>query len=370
VSSTRPPAPLPPLPPVPTPSASANALSEPVGAGRDRVLTGLGCASCGGSLELQEGHTNLRCQYCGTPLAVVGRRGVVRLMVLARVDRQQAETAVAGWFRGGIRKEPALRREAGIEEMLLAWFPFVRARADIVGWLLGTVTERRKRGNQWETLEKPVERQVEQGVDLTLPAAEMAELGVQRIDLRGDSLMALDERRLRRLGMVFQPAVAVETAAEAALQQALSQARSGSGLHRVTFSWLAVVRRRVSLVYYPMWIIRYGFRGRTYQVLVDAEDGTIAYGKAPGNNLFRAGSLVAACAAAAFIGTTLLQRLGWLLSRENGLAVLGLAGILLAGVVGWGYSQFRHGGVVEEGTGVAAGRGPARLVDVVKKTLE
>jgi hypothetical protein len=354
------------------------------------VLTGLGCASCGGSLEVREGHTNLRCQYCGTSLAVVGRRGVVRLMVLARVDREQAEGAVARWFGSSLRKEPALAREATIEEMLLAWFPFIRVRADIVGWLLGTRAERRKRGSTWETVERPVEHQVDEAVDLTLPAAEMAELGVQRVDLRGDALVPLDEPRLRDLGMVFQPAVAVETAAEAALGEALARVRSGSRLHRVTFSWLATVRRRVSLVYYPMWIIRYGFRGRTYQVLVDAEDGSIAYGKAPGNNLYRvdaedgsiaygkapgnnlyrAASLVAACGTATFIGTSLVQHLGWLLRQESGLAALGIAGLVLAGVVGWGYGQFRHGGVVEEGTGVAVGRGPARLTAVIRKVLE
>jgi hypothetical protein len=32
---------------------------------------------------------------------------------------------------------------------------------------------------------------------------------------------------------------------------------------------------------------------------------------------------------------------------------LGLVGLALAGLVYWGYSQFRHGGVVEEGTGLA-----------------
>ena len=31
---------------------------------------------------------------------------------------------------------------------------------------------------------------------------------------------------------------------------------------------------------------------------------------------------------------------------------LGMIGLVLAGLVYWGYSQFRHGGVVEEGSGI------------------
>ena len=37
-----------------------------------------------------------------------------------------------------------------------------------------------------------------------------------------------------------------------------------------------------------------------------------------------------------------------------------MLGLAIAGMVVWGYRQFRHGGVVEEGSGVADDRG--RLV--------
>jgi hypothetical protein len=101
------------------------------------------------------------------------------------------------------------------------------------------------------------------------------------------------------------------------------------------------VRRRVAVVYYPLWVIRYSFRGQTYQALIDAEDGSLAYGKAPGNHLWRAFSLVSACAGACFVGTTVLQNADFLLRSENGLMGLGMVGLMLAGFVAWGYRQFR-----------------------------
>jgi hypothetical protein len=158
--------------------------------------------------------------------------------------------------------------------------------------------------------------------------------------------------------------------AEKLTRRALAEVETSSRLDHVNFSWFAALRRRTTIVYYPLWVIRYSFRGQTYQALIDAEDGSLAYGKAPGNHLYRAVALVSACAGACFVGTTLLQNAGFLLRSENGLMGLGMVGLVLAGFVAWGYRQFRRGGVVEEGTGIAEGRGPEALTSSIQKMME
>ena len=170
--------------------------------------------------------------------------------------------------------------------------------------------------------------------------------------------------------MVFRPSRSLEETAADLSQRAIARIQRANRLDRVTFSWLESVRRRVALVYYPLWVVRYGFRGRTYQVLIDAEDGSLAYGKAPGNHFYRAFSLVGASAAACFIATTILQHAGSFLRSENGLMGLGMVGLAMAGIVYWGYSQFRHGGVVEEGSGLAGDREQQSLVATVKEVVE
>jgi len=293
------------------------------------------------------------CRFCGTPVAVVGERGVVQVMVLDRVDRSAAGLAVRRWFAKGIRKAPALRREAQLEEAFLAYFPFVRARFDVVGWVLGTKERRRKSGDRWVTEHQPVEVQVERSVDRTMASADMAEFGVHRINLAGDPLLPLDDERLRSRGMVFRPQRTPAEVGEALTKAAMEQIQATDEVDRVTFSWFAAIRKRITVVYYPLWVIRYGFRGQTYQALIDAEDGTLAYGKAPGNHLFRALSLVGACAGACFAGTTMLQHMDVVLRSDNSLMPLAAVGLVLAGFVVWGYRQFRRGGVVEEGGGLA-----------------
>ena len=346
-------------------AAGARATAELAGS-QPKLLTGLSCASCAGTIDVQEGLTNVVCRYCGTPVAVAGDRGVVRLMVLDRVDRSAAGLALRRWFAKGIRKAPALRREARLEEAFLAFFPFVRARFDVVGWVLGFKEHRRKRGNRWVTEREPVEVQVERSADRTMASGDMAEFGVRRINLAGDEVAPLDDEQLRARGMVFRPQRTPGEVGEELTKAALQQIEGGGGVDHVTFSWLAVIRRRIAIVYYPLWVIRYSFRGQTYQALVDAEDGSLAYGKAPGNHLFRALSLVGACAGACFVGTSLLQHLDVLLRSDDSLMALGAVGIVLAGFVAWGYRQFRRGGVVEEGTGLADDSAEPSLVKSIQ----
>lgn len=351
-----------------TPERPSRSVS-PTPPSAPRLLTGLGCTSCGGSLEIADGVTNLVCGYCGTPVAVVGDRGVARRMVRERLDRESALAAVRRWFTSGFRKEPALKRDAKMVEAFLAWFPFVRVELDVVGWALGYSTTRRKSGNRWVEERRPEEKQIERSFDLTVPAADMAEFGVQRVDLRGDRLEPLDLELLRNRGMVFRPVRAPAEEAEHLEGQALEQAAADASPDRVTYRWTAPVGRRVTLVYYPLWVVRFAFRSRYYQVLVDADDGSIAWGKAPGNHTFRAGSLIAACAGACFVGTTVLQHLDWVARGEGGLGALAALGLALVALIRWGYAQFRHGGVVEEGTGVSAERRWRSLGDSLKSVV-
>ncbi len=111
------------------------------------------------------------------------------------------------------------------------------------------------------------------------------------------------------------------------------------------FRFLETLRERLTVIYYPLWVVRYRFQQRSYQVLVDAEDGSLAYGKAPGNDFFRAAMLVLTQAAALYLGTTVLQ----LFASFEALLFVGIP--MLVALV-WGWRKFRYGGVVIEGTGV------------------
>ena len=313
-------------------------------------VQGLSCPSCGGALDVSAGLRVVECSYCETPLLAISEVGIRRWSVRPELDAPAARKVARRWLSTGLNRDRRLRREAQQGEALLAFLPFFRMQTEAVGFALGTEERRRTVGSgknrRTETYEVDVERSVEKSFDRTYPAVDVAEWGVQKIDLRNDRLLPFDPEGLKRLAMVFPPTGSEAEVREAARRQVLASADPGGGLKRVRFRFLETLRERFSLIYYPLWIIRYRFENRSYQILVDAEDGSLVYGKAPGNDLYRALTLVLSQAVALFIATTFVRLIG---VNLGGVAAVGA---IVAAAMWWGWRKFRHGGVVIEGTGV------------------
>lgn len=364
---------LPPVPPVPPPppgaassssSASLTAPSEgapaaPEVRGRTPArssakISGLSCANCGGPLEVAPGLRVLVCGYCDTPLRVTGPPGVRRYSVAPEVGADDARDRARAWLTSGWNKDRRLQQDAEIGEAFLCFLPFFRVEADAVGYALGTEEKTKGSGKSRRRVEVDVEKEVETHLDRTLPAVQVAEWGVQKVDLGGDHLRPFDGGVLERQGLVFPPTGSEVEIRDAALARFKEEVDPRRGMKRVRFYWLRTLRERLTLIYYPLWVVRYRFRDRAYQVLVDAEDGRVAYGKAPGNDLYRAASMVLSQMVAAFAATTALQ-----LGIIDDWVPLVLLGLFCLWILSLGWKRFRWGGEVVEGTGAVERRGPA-----------
>lgn len=64
---------------------------------------------------------------------------------------------------------------------------------------------------------------------------------------------------------------------------------------------LKLFNERVSLVYYPLWIVRYRYQDRLFQVVIAGESGKVLFGRAPGNIMLGAITLVLGMAIGAFM---------------------------------------------------------------------
>ncbi len=318
---------------------------------RSPVVTGLSCPSCGGALSVQVGLRVVTCPYCQKTLLAVGQIGVRRLAVEPKVTAQQARQTAGAWLRKGWSKDPKLKTDAEVGEAFLCFLPFYRILADIVGYVLGQERRTRRSGKRTEVYYVDVERRVERSFERTQPGLNVAEWGIERVNLAGDTLVPFDEERLARQGMVFPPTSSELEALSTAVQEFRDSADPSTSLHSVRFKFLEPLRQRLAVVYYPFWVVRYRFRGRSYQVLIDGEDGALAYGKAPGNDFYRAVMLVLSQAAAGFVGTSGAR---WAFSADDGdglVAVLAISAAISLAILWAGWRKFRWGGVIIEGSG-------------------
>jgi hypothetical protein len=138
----------------------------------------------------------------------------------------------------------------------------------------------------------------------------------------------------------------------------VAQARRKADLSEVHFERFQFLQQTLSLVYYPLWVVRYGYKGRTYQLVLDGRK--VVAGRAPGNPLFQAAALVVAMGVAAALPAELMSQPLLASAFQGqppfpsgldaivpaiafGLACLAVAW-LSAMIMGAGYAFFRRGG--------------------------
>lgn len=315
---------------------------------KEKVIKGITCPSCGGALDLKEGLRTFNCTYCGTLLSAKGESGAIKYYVPKKVNRDDAIKKARQWLGSGLAKAKGLQANSKIDEAFLTFIPYWRVRADVVGWVFGQEQKSSSNGTHYEDKEIKIQRTY----DSTFPACDVAELGVRKVNLEGDEILPVDFENLQQQGMMFNIISSEEETVKNAMDKFYEDSRKSASLSRVTFEHLDLIRSNINVVYYPLWVIRYVYANRTYQVVVDGEDGTICYGKAPGNSLFRAIVGIYATAAGMFLAT--LFEIFKYSHGKTAFVIYILA--LFAGIalMGWGYKKFRYGGEIEEGTGLVA----------------
>ncbi len=303
---------------------------------------GLICPNCAGVVAVAEGMRIVQCPYCSQNSLVQGDRGIRRWRVPRRIDRAGAEKGARG-FLSGMRKARDLSRAAKIEEVLLIYLPFWRVEATVAGWLFGRV-----RKDKDET--KPDEHYVFESMHWNDAAVDVAEFGVHRIIVSRNDLQPFDSQALHAEAMVFEPTESQTEALEEAGAHFRYRARAQANQTRTSYENIKLLRPEFALVYYPVWLVRYSYRNRVYQVVVDGVHGRVMYGKAPGNILYRAAALVTGLAVGnlVLVNGTVLAGIIFADSDEGGLAGLLLPIAAGIGLIVYGYRQFRYGEEVED----------------------
>jgi hypothetical protein len=287
-------------------------------------------------VPIPEGQAIVVCPYCQMRSVVRGEAGVRRYQVPQKIDRAQAETAFHK-FLGNWAIARSVPRQAQINEVFLVHLPFWATWGRALAWFFGQHEEGSGDNRHWA----PRETKVLQDMTWNGAACEVGEFGVTQISLEGRPLEPCNSDALHRSGMVFEPTSSPVEALEQSRLFFENETRSQSNVERVSQSFVRIIRPRQGLVFYPLWVIRYAYRGRDFQVVVDAFSGEVLYGKAPGNVYYRAAMLVGGMAAGAFVTVDLggLALQGNNRSGEFGIALL-IVGVAL---MYFSFRRYRYG---------------------------
>ena len=299
---------------------------------------GLNCPNCGGVVLIPEGQVIVKCPYCDLRSFVRGERGLLRYQVPLRVDREEAINAMRKFLSGNWAIARNARSQARLSEVFVVHLPFWTVWARVAAWVFGE----EKVGSGDDARYQPREIRVVQAMTWNGAACDVGEFGVTQVPPVEEDLQPFDPDELHRSGMVFEPVSSFSEARQTAHEQFQDHVRRAADLDRLAQLFLRTLRQRFGLVYHPLWVLRYLYRGRAFQVAVDGYTGKVLYGKAPGNTLYRAGVLVLGMALGAFLAITVPALILGVGEGDGGFFALGLfvAGL---GIMFASYRAFRFG---------------------------
>jgi hypothetical protein len=264
---------------------------------------------------------------------------LLRYQAPQRINREQAGQALRKFLTSNLAIAPAAARQAKLNEAFLVYLPFWTVWARVGAWVFGE----KKVGSGDDARYEPREMRVVQDMVWNGAACDVGEFGVGQVSMVESGLEPFDPEKLHNAGMVFEPVGAFSEARQQAEEQFQAQVEKKAGLDRLAQVFTRLVRRRYALVYHPLWVLRYLFRGRAFQVVVDGYSGEVLYGKAPGNTLYRAAALVLGMAAGAFLAIDVPAFILAASDGEGDLLWVALAMLAAGGASMYaGYRAFRH----------------------------
>ncbi len=307
---------------------------------------GLNCPRCGGVILIPDGQVIVRCPACDFRSIVRGDLGVRRHQVPIRVKREQALDALQKFLNNFAIAFDA-KSKAQVSEVFIAHLPFWTLWGRALGWAFGE----KEVGDSKNRRMEPREVKIMQEMVWTGAACDVGEFGVDQVMLSNQPLEPFNSEALHANGMVFEPVGSLTEARQMAERDFEQRMRSAAGLDKLSQLFTRFVNERFGLVYYPLWVVRYLYRGRAFQVVVDGFSGKVLYGKAPGNVFYRAAVLVGGMALGAFLTLDLPAFLLRLLasSSSNSNDSDGILGFAFASFVGGlallfiAYNAYRYG---------------------------
>jgi len=303
------------------------------------ISVGLNCPACGGAISISEGQSAISCKYCSSALFVEGDRGVLTIAFANKMTQDAVVGSSQAWWRKGFKARD-LKHVGKVLEVYPIYLPFWRAVTRVAGWVCGYEERRHTDSKGNVRVERiPKEVMVLQDYVYSQIACDPGDLGIRSLkNLSGETSFADFE-----MIPTFEATTSKDDAVVSARNDALARGKASARVPRVTFEKLHAVPRSLSMIYYPVWVMRYSYRDRMYMDTVDGVTGQVLSGRAPGDPLFQslavtAGTSVGGLAAAAgiiFANGTVEIALGGLAA---GLVVLFLT-----------YRFFRHGSEIVQG---------------------
>ncbi|MGE5556376.1 MAG: hypothetical protein ACM3UY_09010 [Methanocella sp.] len=243
------------------------------------VAENIKCSHCGAPVEFKPGEIVATCKYCGfTTVIQTGKAfSFQHSLLLNSFSPEAMENRVRDWMRSGFMKPSDLAKKSKITEKTLMYLPF---------WVVNCEASTRYKGI-FERISPPIvkEGEIKKKYNWLVLARQASDFPTKAYDVPLEGKIPYDFRKIESFAKLLNSEVEKEQAVELARQQIDSHHRFllQSDVDRVVEATTAVEPQQMLYLHAPVWFIRYEYKGKSYQMIIDGVKGMTLKGDIPSN---------------------------------------------------------------------------------------
>lgn len=246
----------------------------------DAVAQEIRCSHCGAPVEFKPGEIIATCKYCGfTTVIETGQAFTFEhSIILNKFDTKTIDEPIQAWMKGGFLKPGDLAKKSKLLEKDLVYLPFwiisVEAKSTYKGIFERISPAIVKEG----TISKEYEWLVLARSASGFPTREYA------VPLEGK--IPFDFRKIEGFAKLLNSEIDRDTALEITRQQIDEHHRFllQQDVDRIIEIKTDVTAKQAVYLHAPIWFVRYEYKGKNYQLILEGTAGSAVKGDIPPAN--------------------------------------------------------------------------------------
>ena len=243
----------------------------------DAVAQEIRCSHCGAPVEFKPGEIVATCKYCGfTTVIETGQTFTFEhSLILNRFDPKSIDDPIQAWMSGGFLKPGDLAKKSKLASKELVYLPF---------WLVSVEAKSTYKG----IFERIAPAIVKEGIiskeyDWLVLAREASEFPTHEYEVPLEGKIPFDFRKIEGFAKLLNSEIDREAALEIAKQQIEDHHRFllQQDVDRIVEINTEVTSKQIVYLHAPIWFIKYEYKGKVYQLIIEGTAGTALKGDIP-----------------------------------------------------------------------------------------
>jgi DNA-directed RNA polymerase subunit RPC12/RpoP len=241
------------------------------------VVDEIKCSRCGGPIAFKPGEILATCKYCGFTVVIETGQTFTfeHSLLMNKYDQTQVEEPIRDWMKEGFLKPPDLAKKSKIVQKELIYLPF---------WVVSAEAKSSYEGI-FERIAPAIvkEGKVEKEYNWLVLARKATEFPTKEYDVPLEGKIPFDFRKIEAFAKVLNSEIDRDEAVELAKQQIEDHHHFliKEDVDKVIEMKTELNVKQVVYLHAPIWFVKYEYKGKDYQLLVDGATGTPIKGDIP-----------------------------------------------------------------------------------------